>query len=85
MHKLLIAFFKHEYHEVTSMNGGILLVNIICVPSILKPLNNCVYYLRLLEKCVTSRLNIIIITIVLYSVPSRFPTQKRSQPSLGQT
>jgi len=27
---------------------------------------------------------IIIITIVLYSTPSRLPTQKRSQPSLGQ-
>jgi len=26
MHKLLIAFFKHGYHEVTSMNGGILLI-----------------------------------------------------------
>ena len=28
---------------------------------------------------------IIIITVVLYSTPSRFPTQERSQPSLGQT
>ena len=28
---------------------------------------------------------IIIITIVLYSAPSRLPTQKRSQSSLGQT
>ena len=28
---------------------------------------------------------IIIITVVLYSVPSRLPTQERSQSSLGQT
>ena len=28
---------------------------------------------------------IIIITIVLYNAPSRLPTQKWSQPSLGQT
>jgi len=69
------------------MNGCIFLIqdNIICVPSIRKPLNNCVYHLRLLWKCVTSRLIIIIITIVLYSAPPRLPTQKRSQPNLGQT
>jgi len=30
-------------------------------------------------------ITIIIITIVLCSAPSRLPTQKRSQPSLGQT
>jgi len=30
-------------------------------------------------------MTIIIITVVLYSAPSRLPTQKRSQHSLGQT